>query len=151
MNTKEILQKLQTLFQPKVEETQLSEIEVQSEEIKEEVVEQVELAEAPKDEKEEVPMQEEAPAQAVEFATKLELEEMKRTFLELFAALQKEAESKQEVPKELSSDVEVELAENVEEISHSPELEVEKKFDLYKPKSNQSESIQSTIYKKLFN
>ena len=42
MNTKEILQKLQAVFQPKVEETQLSEIEVQLDEVQEEVVEQVE-------------------------------------------------------------------------------------------------------------
>lgn len=148
MNTKEILQKLQAVFQPKVEETQLSEIEVQLEEVQEEVVEQVELADAPKEDA--APAVEPAPAPTMEFATKLELEEMKRTFLELLAALQKETVSKQEVPQELSSDVEVELAENVDEISHSPELEVEKKFAL-KGGNNNLNSIQSRIYNTLFN
>jgi len=148
MNTKEILQKLQAVFQPKVEETQLSEIEVQLEEVQEEVVEQVELADAPKEDV--APAVEAEPAPTMEYATKLELEEMKRTFLELLAALQKETEGKQEVPQELSSDVEVELAENVDEISHSPELEVEKKLELKYGNKNLN-SIQSRIYSTLFN
>ena len=148
MNTKEILQQLKEVFVPKVEETQLSEIEVQEEEIQEEVVEQVELADAPKEDV--APAEEPAPAPTMEFATKLELEEMKRTFLELLAALQKETEGKQEVPQELSSDVEVELAENVDEISHSPELEVEKKLELKYGNKNLN-SIQSRIYSTLFN
>ena len=148
MNTKEILQKLQAVFQPKVEETQLSEIEVQLDEVQEEVVEQVELADAPKEDV--APAVEAEPAPTMEFATKLELEEMKRTFLELLAALQKETEGKQEVPQELSSDVEVELAENVDEISHSPELEVEKKLELKYGNKNLN-SIQSRIYSTLFN
>jgi hypothetical protein len=148
MNTKEILQKLQAVFQPKVEETQLSEIEVQLDEVQEEVVEQVELADAPKEDV--APAVEAEPAPTMEYATKLELEEMKRTFLELLAALQKETEGKQEVPQELSSDVEVELAENVDEISHSPELEVEKKLELKYGNKNLN-SIQSRIYSTLFN
>ena len=148
MNTKEILQKLQAVFQPKVEETQLSEIEVQLDEVQEEVVEQVELADAPKEDV--APAVEAEPAPTMEYATKLELEEMKRTFLELLAALQKETEVKQEVPQELSSDVEVELAENVDEISHSPELEVEKKLELKYGNKNLN-SIQSRIYSTLFN
>lgn len=150
MNTKEILQKLQAVFQPKVEETQLSEIEVQLEEVQEEVVEQVELADAPKEDVAPAVEAEPAPAPTMEYATKLELEEMKRTFLELLAALQKETEGKQEVPQELSSDVEVELAENVDEISHSPELEVEKKLELKYGNKNLN-SIQSRIYSTLFN
>ena len=75
---------------------------------------------------------------------------MKRTFLDLLAALQKETESKAEVPAELSSD-EVELsAETVEEITHSPELEVEKKVSLNGGNKNLN-SIQSRIYSTLFN
>ena len=148
MNTKEILQKLQAVFQPKVEETQLSEVEVQLDEVQEEVVEQVELADAPKEDV--APAVEAEPAPTMEFATKLELEEMKRTFLEIIASLQKETVNKQEVPQELSSDVEVELAENVDEISHSPELEVEKKLELKYGNKNLN-SIQSRIYSTLFN
>lgn len=145
MNTKEILQRLHDVFVPKVEETQLSEIETEVEEIVEEVVEKIELAEEPA---EEAP-QEEAPA-VVEYATKLELEEMKRTFMQLFEAMQKESETKKEVPQELSKE-EVELSSDVDEISHSPELDVEKKVDLHRPKSSQNETIQSRIYSKLFN
>jgi len=142
MNTKEILQKLHDVFVPKVE---LSEIETTTEETVEEVS-QVELAEEPANEP--APQ----PEQTVEYATKLELEEMKRTFLEIIASWQKEIDNKQEVPQELSSDetVEVELSETEETIVHSPELEVEKKFDLYKPNRN-NESIQAKIYSKLFN
>jgi len=146
MNTKEILQKLREVFVPEVEETQLSEIEVQTEEVQVEV-EQVELADAPVEEV--APVDVPAPI-TVEYATKLELEEMKRTFLELLEAFQKETEVKKDVPAELSSDVEVELAENVDEISHSPELEVEKKLNFSVPKSN-NESIEAKIYNKLFN
>jgi hypothetical protein len=147
MNTKEILQKLQAVFVPKVEETQLSEIEVQVEETIVEA-EQVELADAVV--KDAVPSQD-ATVETMEYATKLELEEMKRTFLELLAALQNETVVKQEVPQALSSDVEVELAEEANEIAHSPELEVEKKVDLYKPKAMANESIQSRVMSRLFN
>lgn len=154
MNTKEILQKLHDVFVPKVEETQLSEIElseveveVQEEEVQDEVKE-VELADAPMEE--EAPKEEVSAEPKVEYVTKLELEEMKRTFMDLLAALQKETETKQEVPQELSKD-EVELAEEADEIPHSPELEVAKKVDLYTPKATKNQSIQSRVYEKLFN
>jgi len=145
MNPKEILQQLKDVFAPKeVIETELSE-EVAELEV---TTEEVELADAPVAEAEPAP--EVAPAPVMEFATKLELEEMKRTFLDLLAALQKETESKAEVPAELSSD-EVELsAETVEEITHSPELEVEKKVSLNGGNKNLN-SIQSRIYSTLFN
>jgi len=145
MNTKDVLQKLQEVFSPKEIEAELSEVEVVVEEVVEEVVEQTELAEEPM--KEEAPV-EAAPVQTVEYATKLELEEMKKKFMDLLVAWQKESITEKEVPQELSKEEEVELA--VEEIAHSPELEVEKKQNFHVPKAN-NESLESKIYNKLFN
>ena len=145
MNTKDVLQKLQEVFSPKAIEAELSEVEVVVEEVVEEVVEQTELAEEPM--KEEAPV-EVAPVQTVEYATKLELEEMKKKFMDLLVAWQKESITEKEVPQELSKEEEVELA--VEEIAHSPELEVEKKQNFHVPKAN-NESLESKIYNKLFN
>jgi len=145
MNTKDVLQKLQEVFSPKEIEAELSEVEVVVEEVVEEVVEQTELAEEPV--KEEAPV-EVAPVQTVEYATKLELEEMKKKFMDLLVAWQKESITEKEVPQELSKEEEVELA--VEEIAHSPELEVEKKQNFHVPKAN-NESLESKIYNKLFN
>ena len=145
MNTKDVLQKLQEVFSPKEIEAELSEVEVVVEEVVEEVVEQTELAEEPM--KEEAPV-EAAPIQTVEYATKLELEEMKKKFMDLLVAWQKESITEKEVPQELSKEEEVELA--VEEIAHSPELEVEKKQNFHVPKAN-NESLESKIYNKLFN
>jgi len=145
MNTKDVLQKLQEVFSPKEIEAELSEVEVVVEEVVEEVVEQTELAEEPM--KEEAPV-EVAPVQTVEYATKLELEEMKKKFMDLLVAWQKESITEKEVPQELSKEEEVELA--VEEIAHSPELEVEKKQNFHVPKAN-NESLESKIYNKLFN
>ena len=145
MNTKDVLQKLQEVFSPKEIEAELSEVEVVVEEVVEEVVEQTELAEEPM--KEEAPV-EAAPVQTVEYATKLELEEMKKKFMDLLAAMQQESQVEKEVPQELSKEEEVELA--VEEIAHSPELEVEKKHNFHVPKTN-NESLESKIYNKLFN
>lgn len=141
MNTKKVLQQLKEVFSPEAVETQLSEIETKVEEVQSEV-EKIELAEEPKEE----PKQEVAPQ--VEYATKLELEEMKRKFMDLFESFQKENETKKEVPQELSKDVE--LSSDVEDIVHSPELEVEKKIDLHKPQLN-NQTIQSRVYSKLFN
>jgi hypothetical protein len=146
MNTKEILQQLKAVFYPsEVIETELSE-EVKETEV---VAEEVELAEANADSAEDspAPMVEEEPK--VEYATKVELQEFARTFLELLEAMQKQTETTPEVPQELSSD-EVELSTDVEEINHSPELEVEKKVSLNVGNRN-ANTIQSRIYKTLFN
>ena len=147
MNTKDVLQKLQEVFSPKEIEAELSEVEVVVEEVVEEVVEQTELAEEPM--KEEAPV-EAAPVQTVEYATKLELEEMKKKFMDLLVAWQKESITEKEVPQELSKSKEEEVELAVEEIAHSPELEVEKKQNFHVPKAN-NESLESKIYNKLFN
>ena len=144
MNTKEILLKLKDVFTSNVDEVD-SNIELSEESKELEVVtEEVELMEETSNE--------EVKEAVVEYATKLELQELKKTFLELLDAMQKSDESKADVPQDLSSDKEVELAseEVVEEIAHSPELEVDKvvNFSIEKRKEN---TIKSRIYSKLFN
>ena len=89
---------------------------------------------------EEAPVVEEA---KVEYATKLELQELQRSIMELLEKVLKPEESKQDVPRELS------VEEKPEEISHSPELQVEKKVNLY-PTSGKRDTIQSRIYKQLY-
>jgi len=142
MEEKTILQKLKEVFAPDTVETQLEAVEV----VEEVIVEEVELADEPA--KEEAPV-EAAPVVTVEYATKVELEEMKKKFMDLFEAMQRESETKQEVPQELSKE-EVELASEVEEVVHSPELEVEKKINFSAPKAS-NESLETKIYNKLFN
>lgn len=154
---KEVLHELKKVFVNDVEKTELSEAVLETEviteqveltETTEETTEEVELAEAPMDEaKDEAPVVEEK----VEYVTKLELQDFQRTIMELLEKVLKPMESKQDVPKELSVDEKTELSEVPEEISHSPEVEVEKKADLYKPKVMRNESIQSRVYSKLFN
>lgn len=153
---KEVLHELKKVFVNDVEKTELSEAVLETEVITEQVelaetteeTTEVELAEAPMDEsKEDAPVVEEK----VEYVTKLELQDFQRTIMELLEKVLKPMESKQDVPKELSADEKTELSEVPEEISHSPEVEVEKKADLYRPKVMQNESIQSRVYSKLFN
>ena len=112
---------------------------------KEEVVEQeVVLAEDEVKEVKEAPKQEVA---TPDYATKLELNEMKQQFLEMFKALLEENEKGlKEVPQELAKQ-EVEL-EEVKEIVHSPENEVEKKATLSMAELS-GMSITERIYAKL--
>ena len=146
---KELLTKLKEVFAPTDIPMPKPEVEL-TEKIKEtEVVqEKVELADEPKEEKE-APAQEEV---KVEYATKLELQELQRTFMDLLEAMQKTSEVKQEVPQELSAEAkeEVELAEEVEEIPHNPE-EAVAKVENFSPVKSNPNSLKSRIYNQLFN
>ena len=67
--------------------------------------------------------------EAIEYATKQELSDIKSELLSMIKTIIEENEKKvKEVPQELSSDKEVEKVElsEVEEIIHSPENEVKK-------------------------
>jgi hypothetical protein len=139
-STKELLKQLHDVFVPKVIETELSE-DIVTEEI---IVEEVELADHVEEAPVETPAVEAQPT--VEYATKLELQEFARTFLELLDSMQKVTEPKKDVPEALSKE-EVELS--VEEILHSPEVEVEKKTNLHNGNKNLN-TIQSRINNKLF-
>lgn len=72
---------------------------------------------------------EDSAMEAVEYATKQELSDIKSELLSMIKTIIEENEKKvKEVPQELSSDKEVEKVElnEVEEIIHSPENEVKK-------------------------
>jgi hypothetical protein len=130
-----------------VEEIEVKEVVELSEEVVEtkEVTEEVELAE----DVAEAPTEEAtAPQVMVEAASKDDLVALKTEILDLIADLMKEKESNKDVPKELSA---VELKEEeVSEISHSPESEVEVKFK-HKYAQNRPQGIKDKVYSKLFN
>jgi len=72
---------------------------------------------------------EDSAMEAIEYATKQELSDIKSELLSMIKTIIEENEKKvKEVPQELSSDKEVEKVElnEVEEIIHSPENEVKK-------------------------
>ena len=150
MNTKELLLKLKNVFIEADEDVKLSEdtqeeIVDTTDDLKEtevEIEQEVELAEEEKEES--------APAQepVIEYATKVELQEFQKTIMDILEKMQKVSEEKKDVPEDLSSQ-EIELKEEVEEISHSPEVEVEKKMNFTTPKANQN-TVKSRIYNKLF-
>ena len=149
--TKKLLNDLKNVFLSKDEIIDSTEVEVTQDEvveltedtvediIEETVSEDIELAETPSDEEKSDP---EVEAPKVEYVTKLEFQEFQKTILELLEKALKPEESKKEVPQELSADV--------EEISHSPELQVEKKFDHLKPSGTRKETIEQRIYNQLF-
>lgn len=140
---KDILTKLKNVFgtQEVKQEAEQEIVALETEVVDEQVlvdetkVEEVVLAEEEKEMPKEEPVQ-------VQYVTKLELDEFKKTMLELIEKIIPVMETKREVPQELSSD------EKVEEISHSPEVQVEKKSNLFVGKENNS--IKSRIYSKLF-
>lgn len=163
MKATEILEKLQNVFlsaeaevsEAPVEETkeELSSEEVvenveleAQEEVSEEVVEETtELAEEEVVEEEVV----EEEAAAPEYATKQDIEDLKKEFMGIIEGLmKKEEEYKKEVPAELSA--EVELSEQVEEISHSPEAGIETKTK-FVIGGNRPRTTKDRVFAKMFN
>ena len=150
---KEVLHELKKVFVNDKEVEELKEVNLETEVITDEVpVEaeaeptvEVELAEEPTDAPSEEPVVEEK----VEYVTKLELQDFQRKIMELLEQALKPVESNKDVPQDLSAD-KVELAEETEEITHSPELEVEKKLNFAVPKPNRQDSIKTRVYKQLF-
>lgn len=163
MKATEILEKLQNVFLSSEEEvietlvegveeelpteveTENVELEAQ-EEVSEEVVEETtELAEEEVVEEEIV----EEEAAAPEYATKDDLSKMKQEFMDVIESLiKKEEEYKKEVPAELSSDVD--LSEDAEEISHSPESGVETKAR-FVIGGNRPMTTKDRVFNKMFN
>lgn len=165
MKATEILEKLQNVFlsaeaevsEAPVEETkeELSSEEVvenveleAQEEVSEEVVEETtELAEEEVVEEKEEVVEEEAAAP--EYATKQDIEDLKKEFMGIIEGLmKKEEEYKKEVPAELSA--EVELSEQVEEISHSPEAGIETKTK-FVIGGNRPRTTKDRVFAKMFN
>jgi len=137
----------------KVEDVAVEEsVELSTEEVTEEVKEEVEevvLAEEPK---EEVVIEEEVEAPAMSYATSDDLAAVKSELLSMIKALieDKPMGETKEVPEELSKQEEVELSENVEEVVHSPEAEIEKKKNLLS-NLNKSMTTEQRVNRMLFN
>lgn len=163
MKATEILEKLQNVFLSSeeevietlvegVEEELPTEVEAENveleaqEEVSEEVVEEAtELAEEEVVEEEIV----EEEAATPEYATKDDLSKMKQEFMDVIESLiKKEEEYKKEVPAELSSDVD--LSEDAEEISHSPESGVETKAR-FVIGGNRPMTTKDRVFNKMFN
>lgn len=162
MKATEILEKLQNVFLSSeeevidtlvegVEEELPTEVEAENveleaqEEVSEEVVEEAtELAEEEVVEEEVV-----EEAAAPEYATKEDLSRMKQEFMDVIESLvKKEEEYQKEVPAELSSDVD--LSEDAEEISHSPESGVETKAR-FVIGGNRPMTTKDRVFNKMFN
>ena len=164
MKATEILEKLQNVFlstEAEVSETPIEEVKEElsseevvenveleaQEEVSEEVVEETtELAEEEEVVEEEVVEEE---AAAPEYATKEDLSKMKQEFMDVIESLvKKEEECQKEVPAELSSDVD--LSEEAEEISHSPESGVESKAR-FVIGGNRPMTTKDRVFNKMFN
>jgi hypothetical protein len=158
MKATEILNNVKELLNLSKEEIKVEDIaveesvELSTEEVTEEVKEEVEevvLAEEPK---EEVVIEEEVEAPAMSYATSDELAAVKSELLAMIKALieDKPMGEAKEVPEELSKQEEVELSENVEEVVHSPEAEIEKKKNLLS-NLNKSMTTEQRVNRMLFN
>jgi hypothetical protein len=164
MKATEILEKLQNVFlstEAEVSETPIEEVKEElsseevvenveleaQEEVSDEVVEETtELAEEEEVVEEEVVEEESA---APEYATKEDLSKMKQEFMDVIESLvKKEEEYQKEVPAELSSDVD--LSEEAEEISHSPESGVESKAR-FVIGGNRPMTTKDRVFNKMFN
>jgi len=158
MKATEILNNVKELLNLSKEEIKVEDIaveesvELSTEEVTEEVKEEVEevvLAEEPK---EEVVIEEEVEAPAMSYATSEDLAAVKSELLSMIKALieDKPMGEAKEVPQELSKQEEVELSENVEEVVHSPEAQIEKKKSLLS-NPNKSMTIEERVNRMLFN
>jgi hypothetical protein len=158
MKATEILNNVKELLNLSKEEIKVEDIaveesvELSTEEVTEEVKEEVEeviLAEEPK---EEVVIEEEVEAPAMSYATSEDLAAVKSELLSMIKALieDKPMGEAKEVPQELSKQEEVELSENVEEVVHSPEAQIEKKKNLLS-NPNKPMTIEERVNRMLFN
>ena len=158
MKATEILNNVKELLNLSKEEIKVEDIaveesvELSTEEVTEEVKEEVEevvLAEEPN---EEVVIEEEVEAPAMSYATSDELAAVKSELLSMIKALieDKPMGEAKEVPAELSKQEEVELSENVEEVVHSPEAQIEKKKNLLS-NPNKSMTTEQRVNRMLFN
>jgi len=118
-----------------------AELESQEEVVEEVVEDTTELAE--EDEVVEEVIEDEAPV--AEYASKQDLEDLKKEFMGVIEGLmKKEEEYNKEVPAELSSD------EVVEEISHSPEAGIESKSK-FVIGGNRAMTTKDRVFAKMFN
>tara|TARA_B110001450_G_C17389959_1_gene387272 strand:- start:38 stop:514 length:477 start_codon:yes stop_codon:yes gene_type:complete len=158
MKATEILNNVKELLNLSKEEVKVEDIaveesvELSTEEVTEEIKEEVEevvLAEEPK---EEVVIEEEVEAPVMSYASSDDLAAVKAELLSMIKALieDKPMGEAKEVPEELSKQEEVELSENVEEVVHSPEAQIEKKKSLLS-NPNKSMTTEQRVNRMLFN
>jgi hypothetical protein len=158
MKATEILNNVKELLNLSKEEVKVEDIaveesvELSTEEVTEEIKEEVEevvLAEEPN---EEVVIEEEVEAPVMSYATSDDLAAVKAELLSMIKALieDKPMGEAKEVPEELSKQEEVELSENVEEVVHSPEAQIEKKKSLLS-NPNKSMTTEQRVHRMLFN
>ena len=158
MKATEILNNVKELLNLSKEEIKVEEVVVEeavdlsTEEVIEAIEEEVKeviLAEEPK---EEVIVDEVAEAPVANYATSEELSAVKTELLSMIKALieDKSAADTKEVPQELSSQEEVELSEEAEEVVHSPEASVEKKKSLLST-PNRVLTTEERVNRMLFN
>ena len=158
MKATEILNNVKELLNLSKEEIKVEDIaveesvELSTEEVTEEIKEEVEevvLAEEPA---EEVVIEEEVEAPVMSYASSDDLAAVKAELLSMIKALieDKPMGEAKEVPEELSKQEEVELSENVEEVVHSPEAQIEKKKSLLS-NPNKSMTTEQRVNRMLFN
>jgi hypothetical protein len=158
MKATEILNNVKELLNLSREEVKVEDVVVEeavdlsTEEVIEAIEEEVEeviLAEEPK---EEAIVDEVAEAPVANYATSEELSAVKTELLSMIKALieDKSAADTKEVPQELSSQEEVELSEEAEEVVHSPEASVEKKKSLLST-PNRVLTTEERVNRMLFN
>ena len=158
MKATEILNSVKELLNLSKEEVKVEDVIVEeavdlsTEEVIEAIEEEVKeviLAEEPK---EEAIVDEVAEAPVASYATSDELSAVKSELLSMIKALieDKSAVNNKEVPQELSSQEEVELSEEAEEVVHSPEASVEKKKSLLS-NPNKSMTTEQRVNRMLFN
>jgi len=158
MKATEILNNVKELLNLSKEEVKVEDIaveesvELSTEEVTEKVEEEVEEVVLADEPKEEVVIEEEVEAPAMSYATSDELAAVKSELLSMIKALieDKPMGEVKEVPEELSKQEEVELSENVEEVVHSPEAQIEKKKNLLS-NPNKSMTIEDRVNRMLFN
>ena len=158
MKATEILNSVKDLLNLSKEEIKVEDIaveesvELSTEEVIEEVKEEVAEVLLAEESEEEVVIEEEVELPSGVYVTPEELAIVKAELISMINALieDKPMGDVKDIPEELSKQEEIELAENVEEVVHSPEAQVEKKKNLLS-NLNKSMTTEQRVNRMLFN
>ena len=158
MKATEILNSVKDLLNLSKEEIKVEDIaveesvELSTEEVIEEVKEEVAEVLLAEESEEEVVIEEEVELPSGVYVTPEELAIVKAELISMINALieDKPMGDVKDIPEELSKQEEIELAENVEEVVHSPEAQIEKKKNLLS-NPNKPMTIEERVNRMLFN
>ena len=158
MKATEILNNVKELLNLSKEEVKTEDIaieesvELSTEEVIEEVKEEVAEVLLAEESEEEVVIEEEVELPSGVYVTPEELAIVKAELISMINALieDKPMGDVKDIPEELSKQEEIELAENVEEVVHSPEAQIEKKKNLLS-NLNKSMTTEQRVNRMLFN